>query len=182
MDEIPKNEYFYNRQQVMYIINSLMANEQYGRHSVINGRNGVRVSDVASVLATLVSMEDELEGIEATVSGIVVELLKQHLLKSTGEGAVMNPNPPLDLDSERVDLIMGSILDTVEEEKLTKKANKKIKDDARKAKKAEVESLELEMKALEAAAKHKKGDENVETVDKIDEIEIDEDDALEESE
>lgn len=182
MDELSSEEYFYNRQQVMYIINCLMANEQYGRHSVINGRNGVLVSDVATVLATIVGMEEELEAIEATVAGIVVELLKQHLLKSTGEGAVMNPNPPLDLDSESVDLIMGRILDTVEEEKIVKKANKKIKDDARKAKKAEVEALEQELKAIEAAEKDKKADDDVETVDKIDESEVDEDDALEESE
>src|SRR5665648_45489 len=182
MNKLSSKEYFYNRQQVMHIINCLMANDQYSRHSVINGRNGVLESDVANVLATLVGMEDALEGIEGTVHGIIVEFLKQHLLKSTGEGAVMNPNPPLDLDSGDVDFVIGGILNIIEAEKSVKKANKKIKDDARKAKKAEMDAIEQEIKALEVAKKGKKSDEDIETIDKVGDIEIDEDDALEEGE
>ena len=178
MDDISNDEYFNNRQQVMHIINCLMANEQYGRHAVMDGRNGVLAYDIANVLATIVGMEDNLEGIEGTVNGIITELLKQHLLKSTGEGSVMNPHPPLGLDTHVVDDIIGRTLDTIEAEKLAKKAKKKIKDDERKAKKAEMEALEQEMKALEEAAKGKKADEvpeeNVENTD-----DVDEDDALE---
>lgn len=172
-------EYFYNRQQVMYIINSLMANEKYVHHSAISGRQGVLGFDIATVLAELAGMQDEFEGVEVTVNGIINEMIKQRLLISTGEGAVMNPHPPIDLDTESVDLVIGRIMDKIEGDKQVKKETKKRKEVERKAKKAEIEELEREVKRLEEekVAKKNLNDVGIEEDDEGSE-EVDEDDQL----
>ncbi len=89
--------FFENRCRVMFVVNVLADNDAYAEYVKPIGLSGVQVHDIIDLFKSVFGEIDDKEIVQTAD-----QLMHEGLLVSKGGGTVMNPNPPISVDSEGI--------------------------------------------------------------------------------
>ncbi|RLG24922.1 hypothetical protein DRN77_01230 [Methanosarcinales archaeon] len=96
--------FFDNRRKIMFIVNVLVGNTEYIEYMRSKGLSGVQISDIVDMFKNLSGAVDESEIVQT-----IDQLLREGLLISRGGGTVINPNPPISVDSEGIEIKIETV-------------------------------------------------------------------------
>jgi hypothetical protein len=96
--------FFENRCKVMFVVNVLADNDAYAEYMKPRGLSGVQILDIIDLFKNVFGeVEDE------EVAQTADQLIHEGLLVSKGGGTVMNPNPPISVDSEGIKIEIEAV-------------------------------------------------------------------------
>ncbi|HIE31883.1 MAG TPA: hypothetical protein EYP67_05830 [Methanosarcinales archaeon] len=98
------DRFFENRREVMFIINILADKAEYAEYIKSKGLSGVHALDVIDLFKNVFGERDEAE-----IMQTIDQLMREGLLVSGGGGTVVNPNPPVAVDSKGVEIEIEAI-------------------------------------------------------------------------
>jgi hypothetical protein len=104
METSEDDRFFENRREVMFVVNILADNARYAEHIKSKGLSGVHALDIIDLFKSIFEACDEAE-----IMKTIDQLMREGLLISGGGGTVMNPNPPVSVDSKGVEIEIGAI-------------------------------------------------------------------------
>ncbi len=96
--------FFENRYRVMFVVNVLADNDAYAEYMKPKGLSGVQILDIIDLFKNVFEEVDDKEIIQTAD-----QLVHEGLLVSKGGGTVMNPNPPISVDSEGIKIEIETV-------------------------------------------------------------------------
>jgi len=96
--------FFENRCRVMFVVNVLADNDAYAEYVKPNGLSGVQTLDIIDMFKNVSGEIDDKE-----ITQTVDQLVHEGLLVSKGGGTVMNPNPPIYVDSKGIKIEIEAV-------------------------------------------------------------------------
>jgi hypothetical protein len=109
MDTSEDDRFFENRREVMFIVNILADDAEYAEYIKSKGLGGVHAIDIIDLFQNVFEGRDEAE-----IMQTIDQLMREGLLISGGGGTVVNPNPPVSVDSKGIEIEIGAISHDVE--------------------------------------------------------------------
>jgi len=89
--------FFENRCRAMFVVNVLADNDAYAEYMKPKGLSGVQMLDIIDLFKNVFGEVDDRVIIQTAD-----QLVHEGLLVSKGGGTVVNPNPPISVDSEGI--------------------------------------------------------------------------------
>ncbi|MEA1943744.1 MAG: hypothetical protein U9N07_00115 [Euryarchaeota archaeon] len=99
-----EDEFFDNRRKVLFVVNLLVDNTEYIEYMRSKGLSGVQISDIIDMSKNISGVIDESEIVQT-----IDQLLREELLISKGGGTVINPNPPISVDSAGIEIKIETV-------------------------------------------------------------------------
>ncbi len=99
-----EDEFFDNRRKIMFIVNVLIDKTEYVEYMKSKGLSGVQISDILDMFKNIEGTVDEPEIVRT-----IDQLLREELLISMGSGTVINPNPPISVDSAGIEIKIETV-------------------------------------------------------------------------
>ncbi len=96
--------FFENRCRVMFVVNVLADNDAYAEYMKPRGLSGVQILDIIDLFKNVFGEIDDKE-----IAQTADQLVHEGLLVSKGGGTVMNPNPPISVDSEGIKIEIETV-------------------------------------------------------------------------
>ena len=96
--------FFENRRRVMFVVNVLADNDAYAEYMKPRGLSGVQILDIIDLFKNVFEEVDDKE-----IMQTADQLVHEGLLVSKGGGTVMNPNPPISVDSEGIKIEIETV-------------------------------------------------------------------------
>ncbi|HDN65974.1 MAG TPA: hypothetical protein ENF23_06775 [Methanosarcinales archaeon] len=96
--------FFENRCRTMFVVNVLSDNDAYANYMKPKGLSGIQMLDVIDLFKNVFGEVDDREIIQTAD-----QLVHEGLLVSKGGGTVMNPNPPISVDSEGIKIEIETV-------------------------------------------------------------------------
>lgn len=96
--------FFENRCRVMFVVNVLADNDAYAEYVKPRGLSGVQILDIIDMFKNVSGEIDDKE-----IMQTADQLVHEGLLVSKGGGTVMNPNPPVSVDSEGIKIEIEAV-------------------------------------------------------------------------
>lgn len=96
--------FFENRRRVLFVVNVLADNTEYAEHVKSNGLSGVQIIDIIDLFRNVFGEFDDAEIVRT-----IEQLMREELLTSRGGRTVMNPNPPISVDSKGIKIKIETI-------------------------------------------------------------------------
>ena len=96
--------FFENRCRAMFVVNVLADNDAYAGYMKPKGLSGVQILDIIDLFKNVFGEVDDKEIIQTAD-----QLVHEGLLVSKGGGTVMNPNPPISVDSEGIKIEIETV-------------------------------------------------------------------------
>lgn len=96
--------FFENRCRVMFVVNVLADNDAYAEYVKPRGLSGVQLLDIVDMFKSAFGEIDDKE-----IMQTADQLVHEGLLVSKGGGTVMNPNPPISVDSEGIKIEIEAV-------------------------------------------------------------------------
>ncbi|PXF60247.1 MAG: hypothetical protein C4B59_09835 [Candidatus Methanogaster sp.] len=96
--------FFENRCRTMFVVNVLADNDAYANYMRPKGLSGIQILDIIDLFKNVFGDVDDRELIQ-----IADQLVHEGLLVSKGGGTVMNPNPPISVDSEGIKIEIETV-------------------------------------------------------------------------
>jgi hypothetical protein len=96
--------FFENRCRVMFVVNVLADNDTYAEYVKPKGLSGVQLLDIVDMFKSAFGEIDDKE-----IMQTADQLVHEGLLVSKGGGTVMNPNPPISVDSEGIKIEIEAV-------------------------------------------------------------------------
>ncbi len=96
--------FFENRRRVMFVVNVLADNDAYAEYVKPRGLSGVQILDIIDMFKNVSGEIDDKE-----IMQTADQLVHEGLLVSKGGGTVMNPNPPIHVDSEGIKIEIEAV-------------------------------------------------------------------------
>ena len=96
--------FFGNRCRVMFVVNVLADNDAYAEYVKPRGLSGVQILDIIDLFKNVFEEVDDKE-----IMQTADQLVREGLLVSKGGGTVMNPNPPISVDSEGIKIEIETV-------------------------------------------------------------------------
>jgi hypothetical protein len=96
--------FFENRCRVMFVVNLLADNDAYAEYMKPRGLSGVQILDIIDLFKNVFGEIDDRE-----VAQTADQLVHEGLLVSKGGGTVVNPNPPISVDSEGIKIEIEAV-------------------------------------------------------------------------
>ena len=96
--------FFENRCRVTFVVNALADNDAYAEYMKPRGLSGVQILDIIDLFKNVFGEIDDKEIIQTAD-----QLVHEGLLISKGGGTVMNPNPPISVDSEGIKIEIETV-------------------------------------------------------------------------
>ncbi len=106
MDMDEDDLFFENRRKVMFVVNVLADNDAYSEHMKSNGLDGVHVHDIIDLSKSIFG-DGDVSDLE--IAKTAEQLVREGLLESRGSGIVINPNPPVSVDSEGIVIAIAAV-------------------------------------------------------------------------
>lgn len=99
METTEDDLFFDTRRRALFIVNVLADNEGYARYVRSNGLSGVRIADTIDLFKNVFGECEDIEIVRT-----IDQLVREGLLTSMGGDTVTNPNPPISVDSEGIEI------------------------------------------------------------------------------
>ena len=96
--------FFENRCRAMFVVNVLADNDAYAGYMKPKGLSGVQILDIIDLFKNVFGEVDDKEIIQTAD-----QLVHEGLLVSKGGGTVINPNPPISVDSEGIKIEIETV-------------------------------------------------------------------------
>ncbi len=96
--------FFENRCRAMFVVNVLADNDAYAEYMKPKGLSGVQILDIIDLFKNVFGAVDDKEIIQTAD-----QLVHEGLLVSKGGGTVVNPNPPISVDSEGIKIEIETV-------------------------------------------------------------------------
>ncbi len=96
--------FFENRCRVMFVVNVLADNDAYAEYMKPKGLSGVQILDIIDLFKNVFGEIEDRE-----VAQTADQLIHEGLLVSKGGGTVVNPNPPISVDSEGIKIEIETV-------------------------------------------------------------------------
>ena len=96
--------FFENRCRAMFVVNVLADNDAYAEYMKPRGLSGVQILDIIDLFKNVFGEIDDKE-----IAQTADQLVHEGLLVSKGGGTVMNPNPPISVDSEGIKIEIETV-------------------------------------------------------------------------
>ena len=96
--------FFENRRRIMFVVNVLADNDAYAGYMKPKGLSGVQILDIIDLFKNVFGEIEDKE-----VAQAADQLVHEGLLVSKGGGTVMNPNPPISVDSEGIKIEIETV-------------------------------------------------------------------------
>ncbi|MEA3324763.1 MAG: hypothetical protein U9Q37_06455 [Euryarchaeota archaeon] len=96
--------FFENRCRTMFVVNVLADNDAYANYMRPKGLSGIQILDIIDLFKNVFGDVDDRELIQTAD-----QLVHEGLLVSKGGGTVMNPNPPVSVDSEGIKIEIETV-------------------------------------------------------------------------
>jgi hypothetical protein len=96
--------FFENRCRAMFVVNVLADNDAYAEYMRPKGLSGVQILDIIDLFKNVFGEVDDKEIIQTAD-----QLVHEGLLVSKGGGTVVNPNPPISVDSEGIKIEIETV-------------------------------------------------------------------------
>jgi hypothetical protein len=96
--------FFENRCRAMFVVNVLADNDSYAEYMKPRGLSGVQIHDIIDLFKNVFGDIDDREIIQTAD-----QLVHEGLLVSKGGGTVINPNPPISVDSEGIKIEIETV-------------------------------------------------------------------------
>lgn len=96
--------FFENRCRAMFVVNVLAGNDAYAEYVKPKGLSGVQLLDIVDMFKSAFGEIDDKE-----IMQTADQLVHEGLLVSKGGGTVMNPNPPISVDSEGIKIEIEAV-------------------------------------------------------------------------
>jgi hypothetical protein len=96
--------FFENRCRAMFVVNVLADNDAYAEYMKPRGLSGVQILDIIDLFKNVFGEIDDKE-----IMQTADQLVHERLLVSKGGGTVMNPNPPISVDSEGIKIEIETV-------------------------------------------------------------------------
>lgn len=96
--------FFENRCRAMFVVNVLADNDAYAEYMKPKGLSGVQILDIIDLFKNVFGEVDDKEIIQTAD-----QLVHEGLLVSKGGGTVVNPNPPISVDSEGIKIEIETV-------------------------------------------------------------------------
>ncbi len=96
--------FFENRCRVMFVVNVLADNDAYAKYMKPKGLSGVQILDIIDLFKNVFGEIEDRE-----VAQTADQLIHEGLLVSKGGGTVVNPNPPISVDSEGIKIEIETV-------------------------------------------------------------------------
>ncbi|NOQ33315.1 MAG: hypothetical protein GQ567_03830 [Methanosarcinales archaeon] len=96
--------FFENRCRAMFVVNVLADNDAYAEYVKPRGLSGVQLLDIVDLFKSVFGEIDDKE-----IMQTADQLVHEGLLVSKGGGTVMNPNPPISVDSEGIKIEIEAV-------------------------------------------------------------------------
>jgi len=96
--------FFENRCRAMFVVNVLADNDAYAGYMKPRGLSGVQILDIVDLFKSVFEEIDDKE-----IMQTADQLVHEGLLVSKGGGTVMNPNPPISVDSEGIKIEIEAV-------------------------------------------------------------------------
>ena len=104
METTDDDVFFLNRCRALFIVNVLADNNGYAKYVRSKGFSGVRIADTIDLFKNVFGECDDIEIVRT-----IDQLVREGLLTSMGGDAVMNPNPPISVDSEGIEIKIEAV-------------------------------------------------------------------------
>jgi len=96
--------FFENRCRAMFVVNVLADNDAYAEYMKPKGLSGVQMLDIIDLFKNVfVEVDDRV------IIQTADQLVHEGLLVSKGGGTVVNPNPPISVDSEGIKIEIETV-------------------------------------------------------------------------
>ncbi len=96
--------FFENRCRAMFVVNVLADNDAYAGYMKPKGLSGVQILDIIDLFKSAFGEIDDKE-----IMQTADQLVHEGLLVSKGGGTVVNPNPPISVDSEGIKIEIETV-------------------------------------------------------------------------
>ncbi len=96
--------FFENRCRAMFVVNVLADNDAYAGYMKPKGLSGVQMLDIIDLFKNVFGEVDDRVIIQTAD-----QLVHEGLLVSKGGGTVVNPNPPISVDSEGIKIEIETV-------------------------------------------------------------------------
>ncbi|KAF5417345.1 MAG: hypothetical protein C5S48_00570 [Candidatus Methanogaster sp.] len=96
--------FFENRCRTMFVVNVLADDDAYAEYMKPKGLSGVHILDIIDLFKNVFGEIDDKE-----IMQTADQLVREGLLVSKGGGTVMNPNPPISVDSEGIKIEIETV-------------------------------------------------------------------------
>jgi len=96
--------FFENRCRAMFVVNVLADNDAYAEYMKPKGLSGVQMLDIIDLFKNVFGEVDDRVIIQTAD-----QLVHEGLLVSKGGGTVVNPNPPISVDSEGIKIEIETV-------------------------------------------------------------------------
>ena len=96
--------FFENRCRAMFVVNVLADNDAYAEYMKPKGLSGVQILDIIDLFKNVFGEVDDRE-----IMQTADQLVHEGLLVSKGGGTVVNPNPPISVDSEGIKIEIETV-------------------------------------------------------------------------
>ena len=96
--------FFENRCRAMFVVNVLADNDAYAEYMKPKGLSGVQMLDIIDLFKNVFGEVDDKVIIQTAD-----QLVHEGLLVSKGGGTVVNPNPPISVDSEGIKIEIETV-------------------------------------------------------------------------
>ena len=104
METTEEDMFFENRCQTLFVVNVLADNDKYAEYVRSGGLSGVRIADTIDLFKNVFGECDDIEIVRT-----IDQLIREGLLISMGEATVMNPNPPISVDSAGIEIRIEAV-------------------------------------------------------------------------
>ena len=104
METTDDDVFFENRRRALFIVNVLADNDGYAKFVRSKGLSGVQIADTIDLFKNVFGEGEDIEIVRT-----VDQLVREGLLTSMGGDAVMNPNPPISVDSEGIEIKVEAV-------------------------------------------------------------------------
>ena len=96
--------FFENRRRAMFVVNVLADNDAYAGYIKPKGLSGVQILDIVDLFKNVFGETEDKDILQTTD-----QLVHEGLLVSKGGGTVMNPNPPISVDSKGIKIEIETV-------------------------------------------------------------------------